>query len=131
MDLSYTDGDWLIRGEAFGYNFIDGLSESNQAKGFWGGYAETGYFVSGDKQHGFQLIGRYERAGYVNKIKELTGPLSIQSFLLGYNWYRHGIFRLQSNIIYELADKRSKLEQVTQTGKKDGLLIMSMLQIKF
>lgn len=131
VDLSYNSGRWLARGEIFRYSFLDELSSTNQAEGFWGGYAEAGYFVSGNEQHGFQLTARYERAGYINSTPEIAGPENVQSFVLGYNWYRHGIFRLQSNIIYEVTNKRNGMKQAPQAVEKDDLLIISMLQIKF
>lgn len=130
-DIAYQRDKWLLRGEAFAYSFTNPVSQQNQARGFWGAYGELGYFLFGNKSDGFQLIGRYERASYIDPADFVQGPGHIQSFLLGHNWYKNGIFRLQTNIIYELTDESSSLRDVRLTGKDHALLVMAMLQLKF
>lgn len=128
-DFEYNRGPFLFRGEAFQFKFDEPISAQNQAEGFFGSYTELGYFLNGNVTDGFQLIGRYENASYLNST--VSGPDVLHSFLLGHNWYANGIFRLQTNIIYELANENSTLADVRLSGEKDAVLVMSMLQLKF
>ena len=130
-DLAYRSGNWSVRGEAFRLSFMDTISPENQAKGFWGGYAELGYFLFGNQTDGFQIVSRFEQASYIGTSDSINGPETLRSFLLGHNWYKDGIFRFQTNLIYELTDKRSQLADTRLSGKDSALLVMTMLQLKF
>lgn len=129
--ITYRKNDLLLRAEAFKINYLDPVTAVNQADGFWGGYAGIGYFINGNRYNGFQLIARYERAAYLEPALTAGGPDVLHSFLLGYNWYKAGIFRLQTNIIYELANEESTLPDARLSRQKNALLVLTELQIKF
>lgn len=126
----YENKSFLLRGEAFLFQFNNDLSSEQQIENFIGGYGEIGYFISGSYSHGLQLIGRYETASYDNIHQSLNGPTVMNSFVLRPNIYLDGIFRLQINLIYEKADSPSLITGRFE-GKEDDLQLLTMLQIKF
>lgn len=126
----YENKSFLLRGEAFLFQFNNDLSSEQQIENFIGGYGEIGYFISGSYSHGLQLIGRYETASYDYIHQSLNGPTVMNSFVLGPNIYLDGIFRLQINLIYEKADSPSLITGRFE-GKEDDLQLLTMLQIKF
>jgi hypothetical protein len=121
----------LFRGEGFLYRFHDSLSPTQQIERFLGSYVELGYFLFGDYISGFQWINRHELASYDNVHPSLQGPQTLHSLITGFNWYRDHVFRLQLNLVYELADVESTIEEERYFGKKTGFLVLSMLQIRF
>jgi phosphate-selective porin len=129
-DAEYNANPVLVRGEIFQYNFSESLSEENQTKHFLGGYGELGYFLFGNISDGVQLIGRFETARVFNTYNLFMGPTQLNSYILGTNWYQNNIFRLQVNIIFEDADRKSLLEG-RYAGKNNALLFLTMLQLKF
>ncbi len=129
--ITYRKNDWLLRGEAFKISFLDPLSPVNQAEGFWGGYLELGYFISGNYYEGFQFITRYECAEYLDPSASVTGTTLLHSFLLGFNWFKAGLFRLRTNLIYEYANRASTLNPMRLSGADSALLVLTELQIKF
>ena len=129
--FEYNSNPILLRAEFFMYNFRDDLSIQNQVKDFTGGYAEAGYFVTGNAEHGFQLIGRFETARYSNTISNFAGPKTLNSFIFGTNWLMNNIFSFQLNLIYEKADKASVIPSARITGKDSELLLLTTLQLRF
>jgi phosphate-selective porin len=129
-DAEYNANPVLIRGEIFQYNFTESLSEENRIKYFFGGYGELGYFLFGNTSDGVQLIGRFETSRFFETYNLFTGPTQLNSYILGANWYQNNIFRLQVNIIYEKADRKSLLEG-RYSGKDSDILLLTMLQLKF
>ncbi|MCB0290948.1 MAG: hypothetical protein KDH97_11895, partial [Calditrichaeota bacterium] len=92
---------------------------------------EAGYFLSGNTSNGFQLLARIESAEYGDLHPSLAGPTRLTSYLLGNNFYRDGIFRLQVNLIYEQANRPSQLQETRFSGKEDTFEILTMVQMKF
>jgi hypothetical protein len=129
-DAEYSANPVLIRGEIFQYSFTESLSEENHTKYFLGGYGELGSFLCGNTSDGVQLIGRVETARVFKTYNLFAGPTQLNSYILGTNWYQNNIFRLQVNIIFESADKKSLMEG-RYTGKDNALLLLTMLQLKF
>jgi phosphate-selective porin len=129
-DAEYDANPILIRGEIFQYNFSESLSDENQTKYFLGGYGELGYFLFGNTSDGLQLIGRFETARVFETYNLFTGPAQLNSYILGTNWYQNNIFRLQVNVIYESANRKSLLDG-RYSGKDNELLLLTMLQLKF
>ncbi len=126
----YSRKKFLFRGEFFQFSFLDNLSLENQVERFSGGYVELGYFLRGNKTNGVQLIGRFENAQYNGKLYELYGPNSLSSYIIGTNWYRDAIFRLQVNLVYEDANQNSLLTNRFE-GKNSEFELLTMLQLKF
>ena len=131
FDFEYRPNFFSLRGEVFQYHFSEALSEEQQIRKFFGGYGEAGYFLFGNKTDGLQLLGRLETAQYRQTHFSLEGPSKMYSFILGNNWYKDDIFRLQINLIYELADKNSALQNTRFTGRDSAFEILTMLQLKF
>ncbi len=126
----FENNPFLLRGEAFLFDFQNSLSAEQQVSKFYGGYGEIGYFLTGNYSNGFQLIGRYETARYGDIHSSLKGATEMNSFLFGPNIYLDGIFRLQINLIYEKADSPSLIAGRFE-GKDNELQLLTMLQIKF
>lgn len=130
-DMEYQKLPFLLRGEVFQYRFDAPLSETQQVDAFLGGYGEVGWFLYGDYRDGLQLIGRVETARYGDTVTGFAGPTRLVSYLVGNDWYRDGVFRLQVNLIYESADAPSPLADSRFTGHDDSIGFLSMLQLKF
>ena len=130
LDAEYTKNRLLLRGEYFQYNFLDDYSEDLMLDGFTGGYAEIGYFLSGDTNDGFQLIGRFEHAQYLPGQAEIPGATALSSYILGHNWYLDGLFRLQTNVIFEAADREGVVSTGRWDGVQNGLVFLIMAQVK-
>lgn len=126
----YENDSFLLRGEAFLFDFQNKISADQQIGKFIGGYGELGYFIMGNYSHGLQIIGRFETARYEEIHNSLNGTNFINSFIFGPNFYLDGIFRLQVNLIYEKANSQSQLAGRFQ-GKDNDLQLLTMLQIKF
>lgn len=126
----YENNPFLLRGEAFLFDFQNSLSAEQQVAEFYGGYGEIGYFLTGNYSHGLQLIGRFETARYGDIHSSLNGTTEMNSFIFGPNIYVDGIFRLQINLIYEKADSPSLIAGRFE-GKDNDLQLLTMLQIKF
>lgn len=126
----YENNPFLLRGEAFLFDFQNSLSVDQQLAEFYGGYGEIGYFLTGNYSHGLQLIGRFETARYGDIHSSLNGTTEMNSFIFGPNIYLDGIFRLQINLIYEKADSPSLIAGRFE-GKDNELQLLTMLQIKF
>lgn len=126
----YSKEKFLFRGEFFQFHFLSTLSLENQVQRFSGGYTELGYFLCGNTSDGFQLIGRYESAQYNGDLIELYGPSALSSYILGTNWYKDGIFRLQVNLVYEKANDNSLLANRLE-NKDSEFELLTMLQLKF
>ncbi len=131
FDFEYNRNPFLLRAEGFHYDFSSALSEIQQVETFRGGYLEVGYFLFGNTSDGLQLTGRVERAEYGDRHPSLAGPSRINSIVIGNNWYRDGIFRLQLNLIYEMADEASQLANTRFNAQDDAFEILTMLQLKF
>lgn len=130
-DIEFNNHPLLLRGEVFRYQFDDGLSPTQQIESFLGGYVEGGYFLNGNTTDGLQLIGRVETAQYGNLHESLSGPEKLTSLLLGNNFYKDGIMRLQVNLIYEMADAVTPFSESRFGGKDNAFEILTMLQLKF
>lgn len=130
-NFEYNKNQFLFRGEAFRYNFTDGLSIQNQVNDFTGAYFELGYFLSGDSRDGFQLIGRFETARFGNTINNFTGPANINSFILGTNWLLENIISFQVNLVYEKADSKSVIPSTRLTGKDSEVILLTTFQFRF
>ena len=120
----------MFRGEGFQYHFLDDLSPANQIKRFIGGYLELGYFLSGNTSDGVQLVARYETSRYAEYASQVSGPTNLNTFLVGTNIYKDGIFRLQIDLVYDKANENSLLTGRLE-GKDGSLQLLTMLQIKF
>ncbi|MEO8398441.1 MAG: porin [Ignavibacteriaceae bacterium] len=129
-DFEYNKNDLMFRGEIFQYHFNEDLSAENQLKKFLGIYTELGYFLNGNISDGIQLIGRFETAKYNGEMFSVSGPTSLNSYIIGTNWYMNNIFRFQVNLIYEKADSKSLLAGRFESKNSD-LLLLTMLQLKF
>ncbi|HKI79940.1 MAG TPA: porin [Ignavibacteriaceae bacterium] len=129
--FEYDNNPVLLRGEIFRYNFREDLSFQNQVKDFTGAYAEAGYFLSGNSEHGFQLIGRFETARYSNVISNFAGPTALDSYIFGTNWFMNNIFSFQVNLIYEKANSVSLIPNSRKTGKDSEFLFLTTLQLRF
>ncbi|MBD3276194.1 MAG: hypothetical protein GF372_12835 [Candidatus Marinimicrobia bacterium] len=130
LDAQYTKNRLLLRGEFFQYNFLDDISQDLTLDGFAGGYAELGYFLSGDTREGFQLIGRFEHARYLTRQREIPGANAVSSFVLGHNWYLDGLFRLQTNVIFEVPDRKGSVSTGRWNAEQNGLIFLIMAQVK-
>ena len=130
-NFEYNSNPVLFRGEAFIYNFNDNLSLQNQVKDFTGAYLEAGYFLSGNKLDGFQLIGRLETGRYGSTFNNFSGPTVLNSFILGTNWLMDNIISLKVNLIYEKANRNSVLPASRFTNKNDEILLLTSLQFRF
>lgn len=130
LDAHYTKNRLLLRGEYFQYHFLDDLSQDLMIDGFAGGYAELGYFLSGDTREGFQLIGRFENAQYLMDQQAIPGAHVLRSYILGHNWYLDGLFRLQTNIIFEAADGEDSVSAGRWGDEKSGVIFLIMAQVK-
>lgn len=126
----FENNPFLLRGEAFLFDFQNDISAQQQVSEFYGGYGEIGYFLIGNYSHGLQLIGRFETARYGDIHSSLNGSTEMNSFLFGPNIYLDGIFRLQINLIYEKVDTPSLISGRFE-NKDDDLQLLTMLQIKF
>lgn len=131
LELAYDLNPLLLRSEGFQFQYDEPLSTEQQVGKFRGGYLEAGYFLSGNTSDGFQLLGRIETAEYGDLHPSLAGPTRLTSYLLGNNFYRDGIFRLQVNLIYEQANRPSQLAGTRFSGKEDAFEILTMVQMKF
>jgi len=131
LDFEYQRAAVFVRGEGYQYRYQNPLSPQQQVRYFRGGYGEVGYFLFGDRTEGFQLIGRYEQAAYIRVHASLRGPRFLHSFILGHNWYKDGIFRLQTNFVYDVADQTSVIPESRFEGKHNTMDVLMMLQIKF
>ncbi len=129
-NIWYERDRLLLRSEFFQYNFNDKLSSLNEIKKFAGGYFEIGYFLTGNKSKGVQVIGRFETAGYNETISNFSGPTVLNSYILGSNWYANDIFNLQLNLIYEKTNQKSELAG-QHDGEDNSLLILTTIQIAF
>ncbi len=129
-EFEYIKNAFMFRGEGFQYHFLDDLSTVNQIKRLIGGYLELGYFLSGNTSDGVQLVGRYETSRYAEYASQISGPNNLNTFLVGTNIYKDGIFRLQIDLVYDKANKNSRLTG-RLNGKDDALQLLTMLQIKF
>ena len=130
-DFELNTNPFLFRGEAFHYSFNDDLSLINQIKGFTGGYAELGYFIYGNEDDGFQLIGRFETARYGRTAADFRGPVILNSYLFGTNLLLDNIFSFQVNLIYEKANKSSYDQRSRLANQDNELLLLSTLQLRF
>lgn len=130
-DFEFNNNPVLIRGEAFVYSFIDNLSATNQIKNFTGAYMEVGYFLTGDKLNGFQVIGRFETARYGKTVVNFSGPTVLNSFILGTNLLMENIISFKVNFILEKANRNSVLPSARFTGKNTALLLLTSLQFRF
>ena len=130
-NFEYKNNPILFRGEVFHYSFSNDLSLTNQTKGFTGGYVEFGYFIFGNMENGFQLIGRVETARYGKIIDEFKGPTILNSYLIGTNWLLDNIFSFQVNLIYEKANRVSTDQRSRLFNKDNEVLLLSTLQLRF
>lgn len=130
-NFEYKNDPFLFRGEAFHYSFANALSAKNQTDGFFGGYLELGYFITGSEQNGLQLIGRFETARYGNTEINFSGPSVLNSYILGTNWLLHNIYSFQVNLIYEKSDKPALIPLSRFTNKNNELLFLTTLQLRF
>ncbi len=130
-DFWFDKNPYLFRGEVFQYNFNEDLSSANEIKNFLGGYLEAGYFVCGNNTGGVQFVGRFETARYGKTIPNFPGPTSLNSYLLGTNWYANTIFCFQLNLIYENANQKSDLPFTRLANRNDEFEILSTVQLKF
>lgn len=129
-EFEYINKSFMFRGEGFQYHFLDELSAANQIKRLIGGYLELGYFLSGNTSNGIQLVGRYETSQYAEYATQIAGPTNLNTFLIGTNFYKDGIFRLQVDLVYDKANENSGLTGRLY-GKDSALQLLTMLQIKF
>jgi phosphate-selective porin len=130
LDAEYTKNRLLLRSEYFQYKFLDDIAEDLVLDGFAGGYAELGYFLSGDTHDGFQLMGRFEHAHYLTGQREILGVNALNSYILGHNWYLDGLFRLQTNVIFEAPDREGSVSSGRWDGERHGLIFLIMAQVK-
>jgi len=130
-NFEYENNPFLFRGEVFHYNFTNDLSSQNQTDGFLGGYLELGYFLTGNRQNGLQLIGRFETARYGKKEINFLGPSVLNSYILGTNWLLHNMYSFQVNLIYEKANSVSLIPNSRKTGKDSEFLFLTTLQLRF
>jgi hypothetical protein len=126
----YSKDKFLFRGEFFQFHFLGNPSFENQVQRFSGGYGELGYFLCGNTNDGLQLIGRYESAQYNGNLLAVYGPSVLNSYILGTNWYKDSIFRLQVNIVFEKTNNNSLLLNRFE-NKNSEMELLTMLQIKF
>ncbi len=121
----------LFRGEAFVYNFDKDLSLYNQVSSFAGGYLEAGYFIKGNAEDGFRLIGRLETARYGSTLMNFTGPTVLNSFIIGTDLLMDNIISFKVNLIYEKANRNSLLPASRFTNNDEELLLLTSLQFRF
>ncbi len=131
VDVEYTKNDLFLRTEYFRYAFLDDISADLALDGFAGGYSEAGFFFSGNTDNGLQIIARYELADYFKNTAGIAGPARLHSVILGSNLYMDGLFRLQTNIVYEITDTPVSNKFGRWSGKSNGLLLLMMAQVKF
>ena len=131
LEFDYAVKKWSFRGEGIHFFFSDRFRFEKRIRQFYGGYVETGYFLSGNAKQGFQLIGRLERAQFLKTLDGFSGPKRSDSFIIGYNWYFNELLRWQTNVIHDRLDRKVIISDSRYNGRKDGYQILSMLQMKF
>ena len=131
LEYDWTIKNWSFRGEGIQFFFSDRFKSEKRIGQFYGGYIETGYFLSGNAKQGFQLIGRFERAQLMKTHDGFSGPKRSDSFIIGHNWYFNELLRWQTNVIYDKLDRKVVISDSRYNGRKNGYQILSMLQMKF
>ncbi len=131
LEFDYIRQNWSFRGEGIHFYFSDKFKQEKRIGQFYGGYFETGYFLCGNAKKGFQLIGRGEKANLIQTYSGFSGPKRIDSVIFGYNWYFNELLRWQTNVINDKLDRKVVISDSRYKGKKSGIQVLSMLQMKF
>jgi hypothetical protein len=131
LEYDWTIKNWSFRGEGIHFFFSDSYKQQKRIKQFYGGYIETGCFILGNTKQGFQLVGRFERAQFLKTHNVFAGPKRVNSLIAGYNWHFNELVRWQTNVILDQLDHESIISDSRYNGKKSGIQVLSMLQMKF
>lgn len=120
-DFFFERGPLSFRGEAMHVEFGSGDATLS------GAFLQSGYFVSGNYDRGFQPLVRIERA-VVDDSGTASGKSSIDALTAGFQWFVSNNVRLQVNGIVENFNHDAGIA-VRDEGIKPSLL--TELQIRF
>jgi phosphate-selective porin len=125
VDLDVSSRIFSFRFELLGVSFTDTTTGLvNPVRSLWGAYFQTGIFVTGGEDEGFELIFRYELARH-----GVTGSISdLQSGIFGWNWYFNPSLRYQLNYIFEAPSRAGAGAYASARAKH---MLLNELQVKF
>lgn len=120
-DFFFERGPLSVRGEAMRVDFGSGDATLT------GAFLQSGWFVTGNYDRGFQPLVRIERA-VVDDTRSPAGESAIDALTAGFQWFVTNNVRLQVNGIVEKFSHDSGIS-VRDDGLKPSLL--TELQIRF
>ncbi len=126
VDLDITSRIFSFRMEVLGATFSESVASAvtNPVRSMFGAYLQTGLFLAGGEEGGFELLFRYEFARH----SAAAQTSDLQSGIFGWNWYINPSARYQMNYIFE-APSKATTGVYASAGVKH--MVLNELQVKF